>query len=408
MVANIDPEELKDISKNFRVKPKFAGLSSLEEAQKQVNFGVPQINVNEKERDIDSLQVTDRKKPAIKINLTSPTIKKDIDTSTNTEKKLIQETDVEKLVSEGGFSADSLSFVPDGAGFITAKDALKKIEKHKDKFASLQDNYLTGQNIEFIISKIDKIYDLSDLQKTMLREFYQHILKNKKTAKLKREKASEYLHKIKQKQFRENISYELQRMMKPNGDLYKYYTAFELIDEEFKKRYINRILSIDAYILKKMRQLMEYNQNDLLFGYDEILEFVAVLDTRNLIMENFHQQVESLALQKKQIDSMKQEVSSLESKILSIAQTYGKSGKYGNMINKSSGITQKLKKSYFNNISECINQPMNQVQQIALMLNTENYTSIDLVKQKINTINISSIENKCLAIYDKINKQTIK
>lgn len=406
-MANIDPNDLKEVSKSFsRPKPQVGGLSSLEQAQREVNFGKP--NTKEKTDDLVSTPAKNTSvKKAIKISLSSPKIKKSA-SKPKDNKELIQTEDVEKLVSEGEFSSHSISFIPYGAGLLNASQALEKINTDHKKFKILEENYLTKDNLKFIINKIDKIYDLNDSKKQTLKDFYSSIFIIKKNADTKREEAQKLLKKINSKVFREKLSTEIQRMMKPKGDLYVYYSSFDLIDEEFKKRFISRILSIDSYIIKKIKELVNFNTNDVLFSYAEVLEFISVINTRNHLMENFHEEVEHLANEKNKADSLKKEALKLEDEISNIAKTYGRSGKYGTSIIRSSGITQKLKESYFSQISQKMEPSMTKLQKIILSLETGNYLSLGSVKEKLDEISPKDVENSCFSIYDKIEKQTIR
>lgn len=407
-MANIDPEELKAAARGFSKKPRprFGGLSSLERAQREVNFGAPKISVD-KEKPSTASPTNDKEKK-IKISLSSPTIKKRIQKPQEDKKKLIQTADVEKLISGGEFSSHSISFIPYGAGFLNASQTLQEINLNYKIFKTLEENYLTSDNLNFILAKIDKIYDLEQSQKQSLKDFYLLILKTKQSADEKRKKALEVLSKIKSKTFREKLSTEMQRMMKPQGDLYLYYTNFDLIDQEFKKRFLARILSIDAYVIKKIKELVGLNQNDVLFRYEEILEFVSVLSTRNLLMENFHAQVEHLASQRKQADDLKKEALKLEKEISNIAKTYGRGGKYGSSIDRSRSLIKRLKEAYFNLISEIMEPPMTKIQRIILSLETGNYLSLQGVKEKLDQISAKDIENACFKTYEKIEKQKIK
>ncbi len=411
-MANIDPDDLREVSKSFsRTKPQIGGLSSLEQAQREVNFGTPDIsNKNQKKsiepsKDAVNIPINSTK---IKINLASPKIKKRITKPQDNSTKLVQTEDVEKLISEGEFSSHSISFIPYGAGLLNASQALNKISSNYKQFKILEENYLTKDNLQFIISKIEKIYDLSQSQKQTLKDFYNLIFSNKKKTDIKRQDATKLYSKIGSKDFREKLSTEIQRMMRPNGDLYVYYTNFELIDAEFKKRFINRILSIDAYVIKKIKELMNLSQNDILFRYEEILEFISVINTRNFLMDNFHREVEHLASEKNEADKLKNEVSKIEGEISNIAKIYGRLGKYGVSIVRSSGITQRLKDSYFDQISEIMEPPMTKLQRLILSLETGNYLSLESVREKLDSIDPKEIENSCFKTYDKIEKQAIK
>lgn len=408
-MANIDPNDLKDISRSFkRPRPSSGGLSSLEKAQREVNFGTPKINQKQEVDTIDKRSETPLKEIKIKLNVSSPKIKKRPTPPQDKTKKLVQTEDIEKLVSEGEFSSKSISFIPYGAGLLNAREALDKIKNSYKTFKILEENYLTKDNLKFIFAKIDKIYDLNTRDKQTLKDFYNLIFTNKKKADESRDKAKKLLAKINSKAFREKLSAEVQRMMKPKGDLYVYYSNFDLIDEEFKKRFIARILSIDAYIIKKTKELVNFNNNDILFSYSEILEYISVINTRNYLMENFHQQVEHLANEKNEADNLKKEALKIEQEISDIAKTYGRSGKYGLSIVRSSGITQRLKESYFSLISEVMEPPMTKLQKIILSLETGNYLSLKSIQEKLDKIIPKDIENSCFKTYEKIEKQTIK
>lgn len=415
-LANIDFDELKEISKNFQQKPKpnFGGLSSLERAQQEVNFGFP-----EKSKTKSSVAKVDLKKDnlsktglshelKIKINVASPKIKKYVGKAKPSQKNLVQTEDIEKLVSQGEFSSRSISFIPYKSGLLNASEALDKINNDFKNFKLLEENFLTEENISFILSKIEKIYDISSSQKMTLKDFYLSIQKEILNAKSHRQKAAESLSKIKTKAFREKLSQELQRMMKPNGDLYTYYVNFKLIDEEYKKRFLLRILSIDSYIMKKIKEIISFNQNDISFRFDEILEFVSVISTRNILMENFHHEIEQLAEQKKEIDNLKDEALKLEAEISKLAQVFGRSGKYGRSIERASNITEKLKKDYSLNISQIIEMPMTKIQKIILSLDTGNYITLKRVNDELKTISSKELETKCLEIYNNTQKQAIK
>lgn len=411
-MPNINLDELNEVSKNFRNRPKpnFGGLSSLEKAQQEVNFGKPKIENNKVKISSNSPTPPPAKKEEvkIKINISSPKIKKKIAKADEDKKKLVQSEDIDKLISGGEFSSHSISFIPYGAGLLNASQALEKINNQYKQFKTLEENYLTAENLNFILKKIEKIYDLNQSQKLTLSDFYESILQNKATADEKRKKALINLSKIKTKEFREKISAELQRMMKPQGDLYAYYANFTLIDDEFKKRFLRRILSIDAYIMKKIKELIILNQNDVLFRFDEILEFVSVINTRNILMENFHSQIEHLASHKNQADKLKKDALALEEEISQIAKIYGRLGKYGQSIDRSSSITEKLKNSYFSLISEIMELPMTKIQRLILSLETGNYTTLESVKVKLLEILPKDIENACHETYEKIEKQAIR
>ena len=399
-MANVSADDLASLAEAFpvkAVKPKLKGVNSLNEAQRRVNFGIPQTAISAKEEPIK-----------IKIRLASPTIKKNIPAPILSDKKINQEADIDKIASTGAFSASAISFIPYGVGFLNAFEALKQIKNNYKIFYSLQQNYLSEANLEFILTKINKIYDLSDKDRDNLRHFYHSLLISKQTAHKKRTSVKTYLDKIKSKAFRTKISEEIQRMMQPDGDLYKYYSAFSLIDESIKKQFLHRIAEIDFYIIKKIKEIINFTVTDIEFCFDEVLEFVSVIETRNILMDNFHEQVEQLASQKKLTDQMSKEIENTIASLEEIAKNYGKLGKYGRQINLSGSLLNQLKKKYFQSISGFISPNVAKAQETMLNLDTGNYNTLEDIKNAIGSIDIKKINKQCEEMFTNIKGKEIK
>lgn len=405
---NININELKELSRSIGKpqKPKLAGIKSLNDAARSVHFGAPNIAISniKPETKIASSQYSPQK---IKIKISSPTIKTKISKPDFEEKKLVQETDIERLFAHGEFSSESISFIPYGAGFINAKEALNLIKIDYQQFKTIEENYLTPENIQLIITKIDKIFDLEVFQKDALKDFYSSILYRFTLVANKRKKAQTILEKIKSKEFRLKLSGEVQRMAK-NGDLWKYYNNFSSIDEIIKKKFLVRIASIDSYILKKIKELIILTQNDVNFRFDEILEFHSVIESRNILMTNFHDQIEHLTRQKNQADKMLLDSKDLLGELIKITAVYSKNGKFGRSIARSEGLLNRLKNNYFEEIAVQIEPAMIDLERIVIDLETGNYEYLEAMKQRLDNIDLKNLEDRCNKIYEKIIKQAIQ
>jgi len=406
-MPNLDIQGLnkKTISQKYS-KPKLGGISSLNLASRKLHFGEPKISNNNIEIKNNTLN-NESQTQKIKINISSPTIKKKIIKSDLGEKRLVQETDINILLSRGEFSSEAISFIPYGVGLLNAKEALQKINEDIEEFKILQENYLTTDNLKFILNKIDKIYDFNDSQKITLKDFYFSIYKKQKDKSQKIVKTNEILQKIKSNQFRTKLGEEVQRMAK-TGDLYKYYSTFELIDDNIKKIFISNILNIDYYIIKKSKELVIFNQNDVNFRYKEILDFYEVISRRNILMNNFHSQTEHLLSQKKIANEYEEEAKEMLAYINSITKNYSRTGKFGRSIDKSSLLLNNLKEHYFREITIIIEPVLIKLERVVIDLNTGNYKTIESIKGRINSIDLKSLENKCHKIYEKIIGQILK
>lgn len=395
----------KVISQKYS-KPKLGGISSLNLASRKLHFGEPKITQNsiEIKKNISNNNDDSEK---IKIRISSPTIKKNIIKSNLDEKRLVQETDINILLSRGEFSSEAISFIPYGIGLLNAKEALQKINENYEEFKILQENYLTMDNLKFILNKIDKIYDFNDSQKIALKDFYFSIYKKMQNKSQKIAKANEILQKIKSSQFRTKLGEEVQRMAK-NGDLYKYYNDFELIEDNVKKSFISNILNIDYYIIKKSKELIIFNQNDVNFRYKEIIDFYEVISKRNILMNNFHSQTEHLLSQKKVANEYEEDAKDMLSYLNNITKNYSRRGKFGRSIDKSSLLLNHLKEHYFREITLIIEPVLIKLERVIIDLNTGNYKTIDSIKNRINSIDLKTLENKCHKIYEKIIGQILK
>lgn len=398
-MGNISYDDLASLNDAFNKtpKPKLSLSGSLNDAAKAVNFGVPQY---------ENILPKDNQK--IKISISSPSIKKIIKKSPEDQSKLVQEADIEKLVSGNEFSSQSISFIPYNASFITAAEALDKIKNDYKIFYAIEENYLSKTNLEFILSKIDKIYNLSQKDQEILKNFYKTILDIKNKNSSEQTRAEKLLEKIKTKVFKEKLGTEITRMIKDSGDLYKYYVSIDLVDPETKNFFLHRISEIDYYILKKIKELVGFTKTDLIFRFDEIIDFVKVIDTRNILMENFHQQVEQLVSQKKAIDLYNQEIAKIINSLESLARDYGRLGTYGKQIYRSDSLLNQTKNNYFQNIATLIHPYTVKAQSLVLDIETGNYTSLEKIKNDIGSINLKEIQNKCEELFTKTLNQKIK
>lgn len=394
-MGNIDPRDLAEIEQSFkRTKPRLHTESlDLTQMHKAVNFGVPTLSADKEE--------------PVKINVASPKIKISIKPSTSSTEKIVQEIP-ENISKKGEFSATSISFIPYGGSFLNASQALEHITKDEKAFQILEDNYLGLEHIQFIIGKIDKIYDMPQSQKLILRHFFEKIIHHKEHINSARSKAKDVLTKLKDEKFRTRLSTEIQRMFRGSGDLYKYYEEFKAIDEQTKKFFLNRITNIDYYILKKIKEIIIFNQNDLFFRYEEINEFAKVLEARNVLMSHFHLQVEQLASQEKLAEKFATELDDLLEKLVAIAKDYGKTGRYGRVVNRSSGLQDRYKIDYLKKINTIIEPAIAKIQKTKLDLETGDFLSIDLLKQSIKNIIVKDIKSACDLTYQNIIKKEIK
>lgn len=396
-VGNISYDDLASLTGAFNKTPKpKLKTGSLDDAARAINFGMPENHGKTPTNDLK-----------IKINISSPTIKKNIVKSVDTKDKLVQEADIEKLISGNEFSSQSISFIPYSAGFITASEALEKITNDYENFYTLQQNYLSDDNLKFILTKIDKIYDLSQKDKNNLIHFYRTILDIKAQARQKRVKAETALEKIKTKVFREKLGSEIARMMKGSGDLYQYYISIDLIDSEVKKHFLNRIGEIDYYIIKKIKELVTFTKTDINFRFEEIMEFLNVIKTRNILMENFHSQVEQVVRQKKLSDDHHLQIEKTINALESLARDYGRLGTYGRQIFRSDSLLNQVKINYFQTIATLIQPSIIKAQGLILDLETGNFISLEKMKDAIDAIDVKEIKNKCDDIFTKTYKQKI-
>lgn len=398
-MGNISYDDLASLNDAFNKtpKPKLKLSGSLDDAAKAVNFGIPQYQTD-----------TPEDKKIIKINIASPSIKKVIKKTQDPQTKLVQEADIEKLVSGNEFSSQSISFIPYNASFITAAEALDKIKNDYKAFYAIENNYLSRENLQFILTKIDKIYNLSQKDQEILKNFYKTILDIKNKAQEKQVRAEKLLEKIKTKIFKEKLGAEITRMIKDSGDLYQYYMSIDLIDDEIKKFFLHRINEIDYYILKKIKELVTFTKTDLLFRYEEILEFVAIINTRNVLMENFHQQIEQLVSQKKTTDSYSLEIEKIIKALETLAKDYGRLGTYGKQIYRSASLLNQTKNDYFQNIASLIHPYTIKAQSMVLDIETGNYTSLEKIKNDIGSIKINDIQKQCEDLFTKTLNQKIK
>lgn len=386
---NIDPADLELLSKSFKsVKPKYKGEKSIDQIARTINFGEPKFSDDKNIEDIgiNSIKINKPSEKASQI-LEEPKIKITIP----------QETKIK-------FSGKSISFIPYRGNFLSAYEALQKIKENKKNFEYLEDTYLNEEQINNILEKINKITDLSENDKNKLKDFFNEILSTKKNNFQKRQKAKELLDKIKSKNFRVNLSNEIQRMIKNTGDLYNYYNKFDLIDEQIKKEFLSKIQAIDYYIVKKIKEIIGFTNIDLFFRYDEIIKFLTILETRNILMENFHQEVENLSNENKTISLYLENINNLLKEITQIAKDFGKNGTYGKKIFISTELDQSIKNQFFTTINSFIKPEIDKIQKIKLDLETQNYISIKLIKENIDKIKINDIKNKCLNYFEKINK----
>lgn len=398
----VSPQDLEAVSQSLArsTKPKLSALNSLDKAARVANFGVPNTDISEK------FPASSNETP-LRINLVSPTIKKRLDKAPQEEKKLVQEAQIDKLISHGEFSSDAISFVPYGVGFLTAHEVLLKINGDPEQFTILQENYLTDTSLKFIIDKIDKVFDLDHNQKEQIRSFYLSILlkRQKKSTQIERVKA--ILSKIKSKTFRTQLGSEITRMIPNSGDLYNYYANFNLIDEEIKKMFMAKINQIDGYVLKKTKELLSFNQNDINRRYQEILDFSETLKVRNVLMDNFHSQVEHLLAQKKAAENLSFKCHDLIKTIKEIAFDFSRKGKYGLSISRSSEIMNKIKTIYFVNIQQVIEPVITRLQKTVFDLEMGNYTDLESINQRIVVVDPTKIQTECSKIFDKFSKQKI-
>lgn len=403
-MSNISSDDLKEISISLAKKPKL-NPTSLDSMARAINFGTPKTEIEK-----DPLLEPNINKPVsktVKINIASPKIAKRPVQADPTQKKLVQEIEVDRLV-KGEFSSNSISFIPYGAGFISAKEALDKIQSDYANFKVVQKNYLSLESINLIISKIDKIFDLDANQKSDLRNFYTSLYSKKQNLKENSLKAQSILSKIKGNQFRINLSKEVQRMMPNSGDLYLYYKNFNLIDEETKGQFLEKIVSIDAYIIKKIKEIVTLNQNDLNYCFDEILNFIEIINERNILMHNFHEQVNHLTQQKISSEKYLKMANQTLQNISQVAKDFGKSGKFGREILRSSNLINSFKNNYFILISQIIEPNITILNKIIFNINTGNYPSLESVKSHLDQINIDQINLKCKEIYDQTLEKSIK
>lgn len=394
-MGNIDPRDIDELEQAFkRSKPRLhTDNLDLTAMHKAVNFGVPEL--------------AEEKEEPVKINVSSPKIKITIKPSSATKDKIVSSSQAD-VIKKGEFSASAISFIPFGGSFLNASQALEKISKDEKSFSMLEDNYLGLEDLGFITQKIDKIYDLSQSQKLTLKHFFQNIINHKQKVQSKRSKAKEILAKLKDEKFRTRISTEIQRMFRGTGDLYNYYQDFKSIDEQTKKFFLNRITNIDYYILKKIKDLITFNQNDLFFRYEEIIEFSKLLEARNVLMNHFHTQVEQLASQEKLAERFSSELEDILQKLFIIAKDYAKNGRYGRVIARSSNLLDRYKEDYLKNINDILDPAIARIQKTKLDLETGDYISIELLKQSIKNIVIKDIKSACDLSYQNIIKKEIK
>lgn len=385
---NIDPADLELLNKSFKpIKPKIKGDKSIDEIARTINFGNPKITPD---------------KEINKISINSLKIK---DKNNKQQNQETQEPKIKIIISEdkkNQFSGKTISFIPYRGAYLSAYEALKKIRENKKNFEYLEDAYLNEEQINIILAKIEKITDLTDQEKNILKLFFNEILQTKKRNLTKRQKAQELLEKIKSKGFRVTMSKEIQRMIKGSGDLYNYYQNFDLIDEDIKKEFLSKIQSIDYYIVKKIKELIGFTNIDLFFRYDEIIKFLTIVETRNILMENFHQEVENLANENKNINLYLDNINHLLEKIILLAKDFGKNGKYGKNINNSTNLDRSTKENFFVKINNIIKPEIDKIQKIKLDLETQNYISLKLIKENLEKINLKTIEDKCQQLLNEI------
>lgn len=401
----VSSEDLEAVSVSLAksIKPKLKATTSLDKAVRMASFGSPQIDISS----TTTNNLHDSIQQPIQIKLSSPTIKKRITKAPEEQKKLVQEADIDKLISHGEFSADAISFIPYGAGFLTAHEALAKLGESPVKFKTLQENYLSNESLNFVIEKIPKIYDLDNTQKEKLYSFYTVILDRRLKNSKEIEKAKTIMAKIKNKSFRTQLGTEISRMIPDSGNLYKYYSDFDLIDEVVKKTFLAKINEIDSYILKKVKELLGFNKIDLAFRWQEILDFSQILESRNILMINFHQQVEHLLAQKKAADELKNRCEKLVNEIKQLAYDFGKNGKFGITISRSRNIINKIKTSYFMRVQQLIDPSLTRLQKTIFDLELGNYFDLESINQRIDGINPEQIRTECKEIFDKFSKQQI-
>lgn len=408
----VSKDDLEAVTKSLAksTKPKISVTSSLDSAIRRTNFGAPKINIDQTDYLRSEKNPTLRKwsNQPIKIKVTSPTIKTRVSKAPQVEKKLVLEADIEKIVSHGEFSADAISFIPYGAGFLTAREALEKFSQNPQEFKVLQEAYLSDQSLQFIISRLDKIFDLNNSDKEKLHNFYSGMLFFRSKIAKEKEEAKKNLAKIKLADFRTKLGQEVSRMIPRSGNLYNYYANFDLIDNLSRKSFLAKISQIDTYILKKIKELVTFNQIDLYYRYDEVLYFSKILEARNILMSNFHSQVEHLLSQKKSADEIKEKCQNLISSIKQIAADFGKRGKYGAQIARSGSIINKIKTAYFIKLQQFIDPPLTRLQKTAFDLELGNYIDLETVKTRISDIDATEILHEAREIYDKFSKETIK
>ena len=394
-MGNIDPRDLEELEQAFkRTRPRLDGNNlDLTDMHKAVNFGVPTLN-------------EDKEEP-VKINVASPKIKITIKPSEATSEKIIQEAP-EDLSKKGDFSATSISFIPYGGSFLNASQALENITKDEKSFKILEDSYLGLEHLRFVTGKIDKIYDLGQSQKLTLKHFFEKIIHHKEKISMSRTKAKDVLTKLKDEKFRTRLSTEIQRMFRGSGDLYEYYLGFKAIDDSTKKFFLNRITNIDYYILKKIKEIIAFNQNDMFFRYEEINEFAQVLEVRNVLMNHFHLQVEQLASQEKLSEKFATELDGLLEKMVAVAKDYGKTGRYGRIVTRSSALVDKYKNDYLKKINDILEPAIAKIQKTKLDLETGDFVSIELLKQSIKDIDVKDIKFACDKTYQETIKREIK
>lgn len=403
-MGNIDPRDLEELDKSFRLaKPRLKTDNlDLKQMHKAVNFGIPKIdNEDEINKDIET------KQKSVNVKIDSPKIKITIKPTKENTQKIIQKPQI-KIQENNDFSSTSISFIPYGTNLLNISQAIEQLKIDQKSFKIIQDNYLSAEQLKYIIEKINKVSDIDEKEKEKLINFYQNIITHKEKIITQRQKANIILEKIKNENFRTHLSEEIQRMFRDSGDLYIYYKNFNLIDDNIKKFFLNRITNIDYYILKKIKDIIQFNQNDLFFRFEEVIEFSQVLEARNIIMTHFHKQVEQLALQEKLEKDIKLQLEKVLELLLSIAKEYSKKGRYGKAIFKSTNLTNQIKQQYFKQIDNIIKPIASKLQKIKLDLETEDYVSIKLLKESIKDIDIKNIKSQCNSTYKTVISKEIK